>query len=76
MSAKAKRTARRPVPPKADTGRVRSDFNQILWGSDDHKRFEAMGNSDLAKLAHDSEIIAAKARYTLWRRMELEHQGN
>jgi hypothetical protein len=76
MSAKTKRNARRPGAPKADLDQVRRDFNQVLWGSDDHKRFAAMNDRDLAKLVHDSEILAAQARYTLWRRMELRHQGN
>lgn len=75
MSA-SKQTTRRPSSPKADLSAVRNEFNQILWGSEDRIRLGKMDDCELSKLAHDSEIMAAKARYVLWRRMELKHSGN
>ena len=55
---------------------VRCDFDQIQWGSEEFQRFEKMADHELSTLASNHEFIANKARYALWRRHELKHQGN
>lgn len=82
MSAVKKRPGQKRTTQRAgaieptELRQLRGEFDQILMASEDHERYGAMDNHELSKLAHESEIIAAKARYTLWRRFELNHQGN
>lgn len=76
MSAKTKKRSAAGTVDSNGLKRLRWDFDQIHRSNEDYERFQDMDNADLSKLVNDSELIAMKARYALWRRHELHHQGN
>ena len=55
---------------------VRHDTVQIVRGSDEYARLEALSHEQLSALAHEHEIAAMTARHHLLSRQGASHRNN
>ena len=55
---------------------IRSGLQQIQFGAEFLKEWECLDNADLARAAHDMEMLGFKLRHLLWLRSHNEHKNN